>query len=675
MQQHRVSPLLAQVLHGRQINLNVLNISLSLTQNPGLHEAARRLIAAIQQGKRIRIHGDYDADGVTASAILIRGLQALGAEVHGFIPHRLNEGYGIHPSKVAEHAEAADLLVTVDCGVSNVQEVAAMLQLGLEVIITDHHSPGDNFPDCLVVHPLLTSNYNPEIHNLTGAGVAYHLLWAIHQQLGLTEPRELLPLATIGTVADVAPLTGENRALVKAGLAEMATTQLAGVCAIIPENLTGKEPSARDVAFMLAPRINAAGRMGQVELALELLTSDDQTRAEQLAQQLAELNNKRRTIQDKMYEQALQIVDPSQPAIVVTHPEWHAGIMGIVASKLLETYYKPVFIMAAGKGSVRSTPNISAVQALRECHDLLKRYGGHMGAAGFAFEPNNFEALSERLNDYVARHPRPTPKIVLDAALPLPGVGLELLEQLASFEPCGEGNPAPCWHVRQALHSTRLVGKNKDSLQFRVENVKGIKFREKNAERNYPHDLAVSVMRNEWQGRVNAELMGQEGGLTAAQPLSLLGELHKGPLLARLDPPASMQQLANPQVCAYASADIAEFLRKKYPQSRIFTPDSSMRELMQPWEQLILYSLPPATLLREWLDTTTDRQIAFAFGTNTLQALQDQLEPKHLQTPNDPSQIASAALAYHRWQWAHAYQTLNDESWTRAAHHLAGVAI
>ena len=188
MAEFEVSPMLGQVLAARRLSRAHLTPELTLTPNPGLLEAAERLVRAIQAGKRIRIHGDYDADGVSATATLVWGLREVGANVHGFIPHRLNEGYGVHPDRVAEHAEAADLLVTVDCGVTNLEEVRSLLSMGVEVIVTDHHSPGPDFPSCLVVHPKLTQDYDPAIHNLTGAGVAYHLLWAVYRQLGLSAP-------------------------------------------------------------------------------------------------------------------------------------------------------------------------------------------------------------------------------------------------------------------------------------------------------------------------------------------------------------------------------------------------------------------------------------------------------------------------------------------------------
>ena len=398
MRHWRVAPPLAQVLSGRGLTRELLDPPLTLTPNPALLEAARRIVQVMEKGGRIRIHGDYDADGVSATATLVLGLQAVGADVHGFIPHRLEEGYGVHPDRVPEHAAACDLLVTVDCGVTNLEEVRALLTAGTEVIVTDHHAPGKDFPDCLVVHPHLTENYDPQQHNLTGAGVAYHLLWAVYDVLGRPEPRHLTALATLGTVADVAPLIGENRALVRAGLNELATSELPGLKALM-ESKRVKQPTARDVAFILAPRINAAGRMGEADVALDLLTAHRLHDAQRLAAYLETRNGERRVLQDEMFKQALELADPQDPALVVTHPDWHAGVMGIVASKLVETFHKPVYIVAQGKGSVRSTPGISAVQGLRDSADLLKRFGGHPGAAGFSLDEDNFVAFRKRIHE------------------------------------------------------------------------------------------------------------------------------------------------------------------------------------------------------------------------------------------------------------------------------------
>ncbi|WP_092265154.1 single-stranded-DNA-specific exonuclease RecJ [Deinococcus reticulitermitis] len=667
MREWQVSAPVAQVLCSRALSAELLASPLEPTPNPGLREAARRIVQAIAAGKRIRIHGDYDADGVTATATLVLGLRDAGAQVHGFIPHRLTEGYGIHPDRVADHAEAADLIVTVDCGVTNLEEVRALLAAGTEVVVTDHHAPGPDFPDCLVVHPHLTTDYDPVRHNLTGAGVAYHLLWAVYDLLGRPEPRRLLPLATLGTVADVAPLIGENRALVRAGLEEMARTELPGLRALMAEKKVGR-PTARDVAFILAPRINAAGRMGEADKALELLTLQSEHEARALAAYLEIRNQERRKIQDEMFAQALDLADPRDPALVLTHEDWHAGVMGIVASKLVETFHKPVYIVAQGKGSVRSTPGISAVQGLRESQELLKRFGGHPGAAGFSLDPANFGALRGRIHDYVRRFPVPMPTVRLDAPLLPQGLTPELLGELAALEPFGEGHRRPQWHLRGAVAETRLVGKRGDALQFRLGGLKGVKYGERDDSPGV-RDVAAELALNEWRGRVNLELHTE--ALRPPAPLLLEGAEAPptlSPPLARLNPSVAMTSLKT-GASAYAESGIASYLRDNVPGLSLVRAGEA-----HPGGELILYTLPSEEDLRRWLRGAERGagRVSFALGPKTLAELDAALTLAPFTTE---ARVEGAADAYRRWQWAHHYRVLDDAGWTASVYAMLGLGV
>ncbi|GGK12438.1 single-stranded-DNA-specific exonuclease [Deinococcus malanensis] len=664
-----VSPPLAQVLYGRGLTPALLDPPLVLTPNPALREAAGRLVQAIKACKRIRIHGDYDADGVTATAVLVLGLRALGADVHGFIPHRLNEGYGLHPDKIEEHAASCDVLVTVDCGVTNLEEVRELVARGVDVMVTDHHAPGPDFPTALVVHPHLTDNYQPDLHNLTGAGVAYHLLWAIHQVLELPAPQELSALATLGTVADVAPLIGENRALVRAGLQAMASTDQPGLRALLDAGRVAR-PTARDVAFILAPRINAAGRMGEADVALDLLTTGSTHDARRLAEYLEIRNLERRKLQDVMFDQALAIADPSHPALVVTHPEWHAGVMGIVASKLLETYHKPVFIIAQGKGSVRSTPGISAVEGLRYSADLLKRFGGHPGAAGFSIHEEHVDAFQNRIHTFARQFPVPRPQVRLDAPLPTLGATLDLLTEAAAFEPFGQGHTPPLWHVRDVLAETRLVGKRGDSLQFKVGPLRGIKYGERDATSG-ERDLATHLTASEWRGQTRLEYHGQ--ALRSPQALQLEGADIPGPHLARLNPKAAMEHL-RAGASAFADGAVAAYLRDNVPGLTLVQPGEA-----HPGGELILYALPSEADLRRWLDAG---RVAFAFGPKTLAELEGSLTRHHLSPPQvtpltgtDSAQMQWAADAYRNWQWAHHHRTLDDAGWTASVYAMLGLPV
>jgi len=649
-----VSPMLAQVLHTRGLSRAHLFPQRLLTPNPGIFEAARRIVQAVRHEKAIRIHGDYDADGVSATALLVLGLRRLGANVHGFIPHRLKEGYGLHASRVQEHADACDLLITVDCGVTNVAEVRSLLAAGVEVIVTDHHSPGPDFPDCLVVHPALTPDYDPALNNLTGAGVAYHLLWAVCAELGEPEPLDYAPLATLGTVADVAPLVGENRALVLAGLSLFPETKLPGL-KVLMEGKSLKAVSARDVAFILAPRINAAGRLGEADLALELLTTQSERRAGELAVYLETRNGERRVLQDAMYKQALELADPSQAAIVVTHPDWHPGVMGIVAAKLLEKFHRPVYIAAQGKGSVRSTPGISAVGGLLHAADLLDRFGGHPAAAGFAFQDGRFSALRSRLQDYAGQFPRPVPSLDLQASLPAWAAARPLWDELEGLEPYGEGFEAPIWHLNGELENPRVVGKNATTLQFSLQGVRGVKYQETATESGV-RDLAARVQHSEFRGVSRVELMLE--GLRPAAPLELAGApgSEVQPSHLRLAPPEGMRRL-RAGASAYATGAVADYLSDNIPGVRLLQPGQSLSG------EVVLYALPPESDLSAW---TASGRVSFAWGPKTLEGLENSFTGRE-------RGAEAKADAYRRYQWAQLYRHLNDESWQRAVDAMLGI--
>ena len=470
-----IPPLLANVLLSRGLDEETnLEPALELTQIPDLDKAASRLENAIYHKRRIFIHGDYDADGISGTATLTLGLRALGGDVTPFIPNRLQDGYGIHPERVKDHADKADLFITVDCGISNLAEIEYLQKAGVEVIVSDHHQPGDVLPNCLIVHPKMSPSAQQGLPELTGAGIAYHLLWALHERLGLAPPVQYSDIATIGTIADVAPLLGENRALIQQGLTQMANSDWPGLRAAISQSRIKGTPSARDVAFILAPRLNAAGRLGEADLGLELLMTASERRAKELAVYLDARNNERRGIQDKMFEHALSKVDPQAPALILDDTDWHPGVMGIVASKLLEKFYKPVFIIAGGKGSVRSPPGLSAVKALRYASNTLKRFGGHSQAAGFAIQEDKVADFKASILEYTREHPVPEPVVLADALISADEVSDDLYKAISSLEPYGQGHPSPLFALTDTLDMARAVGKTKTTLQLRVAGLKGV---------------------------------------------------------------------------------------------------------------------------------------------------------------------------------------------------------
>ena len=476
---------------------------LALPPLPGLEAAAKRIVGAINKGERIRIHGDYDADGITAAAVLTLGLAELGAEVHTFIPHRLRDGYGLSMERVPEHVEAADLLITVDCGISNHRELGAISEAGVSIIVTDHHAAGEQKPPGIIVHPAFSEALKEQPWP-TGSGVAFFVLWAVREALGLKPPFDYADLAAIGTVADVVPLTGVNRALVKEGLARMRESRHLGLRVLAKRHCS--RCTANEVAFRIAPRINAAGRLGEAETALEMLTTNDYARALQLADRLDELNRQRQQIEEEMLERVLPGLDESAPALVIHDPEGHPGVMGIVASRVLERYYKPVFIIAQGKGSVRSVPGVSAVEALAVASVHLNGYGGHEGAAGFSIAEEAIEAFRHTINRYVAMRAAPAPAVTLDAVLEsedLPGFyrGQGLLE------PFGQGNPEPLYYLSGRPRNIRRLSGGRH-VAFSIGGVRVIKWKDSgdNLDESREIDLAASLVENEWQGQRSLEL-------------------------------------------------------------------------------------------------------------------------------------------------------------------------
>lgn len=657
MKDWQVSPPVAQFIASRGLDRASLSPTLELSPNPALHKAAKQIIAAIEANKTIRIHGDYDADGVTATAVLVLGLQRLGANVHGFLPHRLKEGYGIHPSRVAEHGTACDLLVTVDCGVTNVAEVRELVEGGTEVIVTDHHMPAADFPRCLVVHPHLTPHYDPEHHNLTGAGVAYHLLWAIHETLGKEAPTDLSTLACIGTVADVAPLMGENRALVQLGLQHLSETSSVGLRTILrAKNLP--EPTARDVAFKIAPLINVAGRMGKVDLALELLTTTSETRATELVAELENLNRERRLIQDKMFEQAKEMVNSADSVLVLTHPDWHAGVMGIVASKLVEAFYKPVYIIAQGKGSVRSTPNISAVEGLKVNSHLLGRYGGHMGAAGFALDEKNIPALAQGLREWVAQFETPIPEVVLDAVLP-PEQLQTVMSDLEALSPFGEGIRTPVWHIR--CEPTEQKGMGTNSLQLTLGGIRGVTHG-----RREPLDgicdIAAEGQISVWRGRKHLEW--SVNSIRPAEPLSAENTAKspkKQPLpFSRWEPETAMTL---PLKMYAPTENIAAYIAARHPAALLVKEGDVLEGA-----GLVLFGLPTEEQLHLWAKEThaAGQPLLFAWGKHTRAAMRSESKAS-------PQSAEEAARLYRLFQWVEHYEALGAEAWSEVTGAMLGV--
>jgi single-stranded-DNA-specific exonuclease len=704
-------PRLAAILYARGLrSMDALEPPLRLSPNPALPEAAARIIAAIKAKKRIRVHGDYDADGITGSSVLMLGLRELGADVHVFVPNRLTDGYGVHIDRVPEHIEGCDLFITVDCGVSNLAEIAMIVAGGVECIVTDHHAPGHDLPGCLVVHPALAPNYHHDLPALTGSGVAFHLLWAVREALGLEPPFEYADLASIGTIADLAPLLGENRALVRMGLERMRDSKWPGIRTALEshgvrtnalEGMQGvlKDVTARFVAFVIAPRINAAGRLGEAGMALELLTTESPRRAKELATYLDARNLERRKIQDKMFEEAVPLVDPDAPAIVVTKDGWHPGVMGIVASKLLERFYKPVFIIAAGKGSVRSTPGLSAVEALRHADPHLKRYGGHTAAGGFALFDENIAAFSNSILEFASSRPAPIETILTDALLEPHEVTFDMKRHLEKFEPFGQGNPAPVFLVRGPLRNAGPLGKEGKHFKYQIGSVSGKQWNFKGGFLNGDDvDAAVEVEENEWNGKTSLEFKTVR--LRYQAKLQLLeSDLDDGLTYPRLETKATLEKLKLDPASVFASGLSRAYIEKNYPMVPIHDVPGT------PSGTLVLIALPDASLLEAWLAANVP--LAFALTDKTIsdlehapfwtlerlrdsffrkragedippraKALLDQIRGVNLDS-GEPYTICTdlvreEAEAYRLAQFCHAYRHADDAGFSRIVRVLYG---
>jgi single-stranded-DNA-specific exonuclease len=492
-----------------------------------MRRAVERIRSAIAAGERICVHGDYDVDGISATAVAVLVLREAGADVEWRLPSRFEEGYGLAAETIEQLAEqGVDLVVTVDCGITAVEAVARARELGLDVVVTDHHRPGETLPDCPVVATRPSEYPCPE---LCGTGVVYTLARAL---LGDDHPvvAGVLDLVALATIADVVPLVDENRALAAAGLRTLARTSRPGLKALM--RTARVDPAAIDataVAFRLAPRINAAGRLGRPDLALELLLTDDPATARQLADTLEDLNRERQAVEERILREAVTRVE-SWPAerrarrgYVLWDDGWHEGVIGIVASRLVERFHRPVVLVARSgegwKGSGRSVADFDLHAGLAACASHLGRFGGHRAAAGLSIETECLDAFSEAFGvhaDAVLADADLRPTTTIDAIVPAGALTLELAQELDRLAPFGLGNPEPTLLVASVeAAGAGTVGEGKH-LRFRVrqqgrDGGSAIAFglggqldRLRDAAR---FDVAFRLKENRWNGTVAPQLV------------------------------------------------------------------------------------------------------------------------------------------------------------------------
>ncbi|HCR69834.1 MAG TPA: single-stranded-DNA-specific exonuclease RecJ [Anaerolineae bacterium] len=532
-------PILRQILFNRgfatyEESKNFLNGKPNIDTNPfqmtGMEKAIDRIQFAIKNNEPIAIYGDYDVDGVTATALLVDALKSLNANVDGYIPNRFEEGYGLNPNALDDlKSRGVKLVISVDCGIRSPNEALHAKNIGLDLIISDHHHPdGENLPDAFaVINPKQHGDVYPD-KDLAGVGIAYKIAEALFsvQNPMMNDLDWLLDLVALGTVADLAPLVGENRVLVKRGLRQMRQTTRQGLFSLAGvSELSVPKITAMDIGFRLGPRLNASGRLKEALASFELLTTTDVFKAGELAQQLEMQNRERQRITREMQTRAEEIAtsqDKDSHLLFAVDESFNSGVIGLAASRLTEKYYRPAVVASKGeeetRGSCRSIPEFHITDALDECADLLVRHGGHAAAAGFTVKNENLTEFVLRLKSVAEEKLSGTelkPTLTADAEVSLSEIRPELYEKcLRYLEPTGYGNREPSFVARNVkVKNSRTVGAEGKHLKLSLEDEKGlthdaIGFRLGDWHKNIPArvDILFTYELNEFNGRVNYQL-------------------------------------------------------------------------------------------------------------------------------------------------------------------------
>ncbi len=521
---------------------------------PGVPAAVERIARAIAARERVIVYGDYDVDGMTATSLLLQCLRLLGADVGYYVPHRLEEGYGLnHDALRTLASQGAKLVITVDCGIASAAETDTARSLGLDLVITDHHEFGPRLPDAAaIVHPRLPGTAYP-FAGLSGAGVAFKLAWALCQQasgakkVGDSMRNFLLGavgLAALGTVADMVPLVDENRVLVQHGLTALKERPGLGLTALLRLAQLDQKPrlATDDLGFAIAPRLNAAGRLGQAQLAVELLTTAAPERAAALAEYLNELNNSRQSLERSIYlaalKQAQQQFDPDgDAALVLAERGWHPGVIGIVAGRLVDKFHRPVILVALdelgikpGVGSARSVPGFNLHEALTACTHHLLSHGGHAAAAGLKIEDGKLDDFRSEFCQCVGEaiaHEQRTAELMIDAEVSFGELTMSVLNQIERLAPFGQHNPRPllCTSGVTLAEPPRRIGGGErhlalklaqQGLVLRAVAFGGGEWAEDLAAAHTPLSIAFHPIINEFRGRRSVELQVTDWRVTEA---------------------------------------------------------------------------------------------------------------------------------------------------------------
>ena len=443
---------------------------------PDMGKAVDRILKALENKEKIIVFGDYDVDGITSITVLKSFFKDLGIEVGQYIPNRLNEGYGLNKDAIKKiESEGYNLMITVDCGITGIEEVAYAKELGIETIITDHHEPGQSLPDAVAVVDCKRKDNRYLFRELAGVGVAFKLCQAISQKLNLDEKQYLkyLDIVALGTISDIVPLKDENRVITKLGLMLLKQTKNCGLVSLL--NIAGyKKIDSTAISFGVAPRINACGRMGCANEALDLLLSTNMRDASEKARNIAKYNSDRQKYERIIYDDAIKQIEKgnleNESSIVLGGDNWHHGVVGIVASKITDLYYKPCLLVCfengdnIGRGSGRSIPGFDLHEALTECNDILDGFGGHSMAVGLSIKKENLPKLKEKFEEISkkAHIEEISPIIKIDSIINIDNINKEIVESLELLEPLGEGNKMPIFAFKNLkIDSIRSLSEGK----------------------------------------------------------------------------------------------------------------------------------------------------------------------------------------------------------------------
>lgn len=478
---------------------------------PDMEIAVDRILKAIDNKEKIIIYGDYDADGITSITVLKRFLEERGLKVWEYIPNRLDEGYGLNKEAIKKiYDDGFRLIITVDCGISGIEEIKYANSLGIETLITDHHEPAEILPNALAVVDAKRKDNKYPFNQLAGVGVVFKLIQAISIKLNLEEKECLkyLDIVCIGTISDIVPLVDENRVIAKLGLKLIAQTKNVGLKALL-EVVGFKNIDSTAVSFGLAPRINACGRMGNEQVALDLFLSKDYEEAKKLALKLNEYNIERQTIEKRIFDEATEKIEKNErdnTCIIVGSEGWHHGIIGIVASKVTEMYFKPSILICfegeEGKGSGRSIPGFDLHEALMKCGESLEKFGGHSMAVGVTVRRENFDKFKQKLEEYSKNHDvdKIVPVINVDSELSLKNVDIDSVKSLKLLEPFGEANKMPLFMFKNLkINSIRALSDGKHlKLTLKDDNymINAIGFNMGDLSQKYLLDDRVDVVGN-----------------------------------------------------------------------------------------------------------------------------------------------------------------------------------